>query len=813
MAARGGSAVGPIAEFCTALRQLRADSGHDPRMLARQLSISRAQLYAILNGEIKRPPDWARFVGPLVEACTGGDGRAVAEWRRRHTVLVEVCEELNRQRRRAAPATVPGQGKPAEPIANARPTEGAAGRREGPVPRQLPAHTPYFVGRANELRALDGWLEEESAAPPWNGRAAGTVPILAIVGTAGIGKTTLALHWAHRVADRFPDGQIYVNLRGFDPSRPPMEPADALRGLLAALGVEPVKIPADVDSQCALYRSLLARRRLFVFLDNARDSQQVRPLLPGSESCLAVVTSRNQLGSLIAQEGAHRLGLDLLGPGEARELLTRHLGRDRVAREPDAVDELAGLSARLPLALSVVAARAAAAPTFSLTRFADDLRDVRDRLEALDAGELTANVRAALSWSYDQLEPAAARVFRLLGLHPGPDISLPAIASLAGLDRKQTRSAVAALVQACLVTEHRPDRFAFHDLLRAYAAEQADSCDTRTDRRAAIQRVLDHYLRTGRTAALLLEPPREPIPEEPISPGVAPEQLKDYDKALAWFEEEYPVLMASIDLARDEGFDVHAWQIPWTLATFLDRRGHWHEYADSQRIALAAAERLEDRTGQALAHRGIGRSYARLSSYDAARRHYESAIALQRELGDTIGQARTLLALSWVFEWQHNPGEALYHAQHALALYEELGHRAGQAETLNAVGWYHGLHGDYAQSLICCQRALELNGELNNRFGEANTWDSLGYSHHHLGHFEEAVDCYQNALKLYRELGDRYIEADTLAHLGDTYVAAGDRSLAEESWELALAILDKLGNPEAEKMRVRLRDLRGTGER
>jgi tetratricopeptide (TPR) repeat protein len=586
-----------------------------------------------------------------------------------------------------------------------------------------------------------------------------------------------------------------------------MEPAEAVRGFLEALGVEPARVPRDLDSQGALYRSLLAGRRLLVLLDNARDSDQVRPLLPGSETCLAIVTSRNQLSGLIAQEGAHQLGLDLLGTGEARELLARHLGSNRVAREPDAVDELASLCARLPLALSVVAARAAAQPRFSLTRFADELRDVRERLDALDAGDLTTNVRAVLSWSYEQLDPAAARVFRLLGIHPGPDISLHAAASLAGLDRKQARSAMAALVQACLVTEHPPGRFAFHDLLRAYAAEQAGSSDRGTDRRAAINRVLDHYLHTGRTAALLLEPPREPIPEEPVFPGVTPEHMSDYDKALAWFEAEYPVLLAIIDLAHDEGFDLHAWQIPWTLATFLDRRGHWHEYAATQQIALAAAQRLDDRAGQGLAHRGIGRSYARLGFYDDARRHYENAVELQSGLGDRIGQARTLLALSWVFERQRSPGQALDHAQHALALYQELGHRPGQAEALNTVGWYHGLHGDYAQSLVCCQQALDLNRELENRFGEANTWDSLGYAHHHLDRFPEAVDCYEKALALYRELGDRYIEADTLAHLGDTYIAAGDRGRAEQAWQHALAILDELGNPEADKIRARLRDL------
>ena len=299
-----------------ALKQLRQASGYEPRTLARQLNISRAQLYAILNGEIKRPPDWVRFVGPLVEACTGGDAQAVSAWRRRHAVLVQVCEELNRQRRLQPLAADPGKAVPRERVAvRHTPADAAQGpaAARGPdwtVPRQLPAYTAHFVGRADELAALDGLLVHAAGMNPGIRRTAGTVMISAISGTAGVGKTALAVHWAHQVADRFPDGQLYVNLRGFDPAGAPMTPADAIRGFLDAFEVPAERIPVSLDAQAALYRSLLAGLRVLVVLDNAHDASQVRPLLPGSPGSSVVVTSRNRLTSLIA-DGAHPLTVGL----------------------------------------------------------------------------------------------------------------------------------------------------------------------------------------------------------------------------------------------------------------------------------------------------------------------------------------------------------------------------------------------------------------------------------------------------------------------------------------------------------------------
>jgi tetratricopeptide (TPR) repeat protein len=524
------------------------------------------------------------------------------------------------------------------------------------VPRQLPAHTPHFAGRADELAELTSLLDgaagrTQPAAMP------GTVVISAIGGTAGVGKTALALRWAHQVAGWFPDGQLYVNLRGFDPVGSPVRPAEAIHGFLDALGVEPARLPVELDAQAALYRSLLAGRRLLVLLDNARDCDQVRPLLPGSETCLVLVTSRSQLSGLVAGEGAHLLGLDLLSVTEGRELLARHLGPDRASREPEAVDELIELCARLPLALSVVAARAAAQPTFPLAELAGELRDVRGRLDALDAGDLATNVEAALSCSYRNLAGPAAQIFRMLGSHPGPDISIPAAASLAAVPQVQARKALTELTRAHLVTERVPGRFGFHDLLRSYAAQQAASVDPGTERHAATRRMLDHYLHTGHAAIRWLYPARETVTLIAADPQIAAEELTDHEQALAWCEAEQEVLPAIIAQAAASGYDTHAWQIPWVLTAYFNRQGYLHDWITTLRTALAAAQRTRDRDGQALASHELGYACFRLGIYDEARTYIRRALDLNRQLGDRVRQAHNHLELSRVESYDDHPGK------------------------------------------------------------------------------------------------------------------------------------------------------------
>jgi DNA-binding SARP family transcriptional activator/tetratricopeptide (TPR) repeat protein len=668
------------------------------------------------------------------------------------------------------------------------------------VPALLPLDVHGFTGREDELDRLDTMLAavgEQSTA----------VVISAVSGTAGVGKTALAVHWAHRIAEKFGDGQLYVNLRGFDPTGSVMDPAEAIRGFLDAFGVPAQRIPAGLDAQAGLYRSLLAGKRVLVVLDNARDAEQVRALLPGAPGCLAVVTSRNQLPGLVAAQGAHPLALDLLSEAEARQLLARRLGHGRVAAEPDATEEIIAWCARLPLALAIVAARAATHPQFPLAVLADQLRDARGGLDAFTGDDPATDARAVFSWSYQRLSPDAARLFRLLGLHPGPDLAVPAAASLAGIAVAQVRPMLTELTRANLVTEPTPGRYAFHDLLRAYATELTHSLDTDTDRRAALHRILDHYLHTAYAGARLLNTYQDSLTPAPHQPGVTLVELSDVRQVLAWFTAEHLVLLAAVDLAAAKGFDTHTWQLAWILVDLLDRRGHWNSLVATQHAALAGARRSADRRGQAHAHLALGGAYLRLGHDDDAHTHYRHALDLFGELDDPTSQIHTHLSLGWALEGRGRHREALGHAQQALDVFHTAVQRVGQARDLTALGWCYALLGDHQQALATCQQALKSLRETGDRNSEAQTWICMAHAAHHLGYHAHAVDAYQHALDQFRNLGDRYGEAVTLIRLGDTHQAAGHPDPARAAWQHALGILDQLDHPDADQIRMKLKEL------
>jgi DNA-binding SARP family transcriptional activator/tetratricopeptide (TPR) repeat protein len=686
---------------------------------------------------------------------------------------------------------VPVPGRPAGPSG-----QRAGAALAGEVPRQLPAAVACFTGRHAELAALTGLLGPGGAAP--------ALVISAIGGTAGVGKTALAIQWAHQVAGRFPDGQLYVNLRGFGPSGTLAAPEVAMRGFLDALGVPPERIPPGPEAQAGLYRSLLADRKMLILLDNARDEQQVRPLLPASPGSVVLVTSRSQLGGLAAAEGAGLISLDVLTHGEAVQLLAARLGAARAAAEPAAVDQIASLCACLPLALAVAAARAATRPGFALAALAAELADSAARLDALDAGDPGSSVRAVFSWSYCQLPPDAARMFGLLGIHAGPDITVPAAASLAALAEADARRLLRELARTHLIAEHVPGRFSFHDLLRAYAGEQARQTGGDTSRHEATGRVLDHYLHTAAGAARLLNPAQELVVLAPPRPGTTPGRPADYAQALAWFEAEHQVLLAAVTLAVGSGFDAHGWQLPWAMTPFQHARGHWQEWAATQRIALGAATRLGDTAAQALSGRLLANARTNLGDHDQARGHFASSLRLYQRLGNRLGEAKIQHSLGFAAERQGRYADALGHGEQALRLYQAIGDQAAEAEALNAVGWYHGLLGDYRQARVFCRQALILSAEVGDRWIEGHAWDSLGYAEHHLGNLAEAAACYQRAVSLNREAGDRFGETDTLTHLGDARHAAGDLAQAREAWQQALAILEDLQHPDADKVRAKL---------
>jgi DNA-binding SARP family transcriptional activator/Tfp pilus assembly protein PilF len=739
-----------------------------------------------------------RFHGQLMLALyrCGRRGEALAAYQRARDVLVEELgaepgselQQLHQQILAADPALIPAG--PATPAVAAGPA--------GPAPRQLPAAVAGFTGRAAELAALSQILDDAGAGAP------GTVVISAIGGTAGVGKTALALHWAHQVATRFGDGQLHVNLRGFDPSGTPATAAEAIRGFLDALAVPPERIPASPEAQAGLYRSLLSDKRMLIVLDNARDEEQARPLLPASAGSLVIVTSRNQLAGLAAADGAQLISLDMLSHTEAVQLLTARLGAARAAAEPAAVDRIASLCACLPLALAVAAARAAARPGFALAALAGELADSADRLDALDAGDPGSSVRTVFSWSYQQLSAQAARMFRLLGIHPGPDICVSAAASLAGITEPDARRLLRDLARAHLIAEHVPGRYAFHDLLRAYAVEQAHHTGSDTGRHEATGRVLDYYLHTAACAGRLLNPGKEPVALAPPRPGAAAGQAADHSQALAWFQAEHQVLNAAVTLAARSGFDAHAWQLPWAMEPFLQTRGHWQEWAAAQHTALAAATRLGDAAAQAISGRLLANACARLGDHDQARRHYASSLTLYQRLGNRLGEASTHQNLGVLAESQGRYAEALGHAEQALRLHQAIGHKAGEARALNNVGWCHGALGDYQQARAFCRKALTLSAETGDRLLEGAAWDSVGYAEHHLGNLAEATACYQRALSLYRNAGERFFEAETLTHLGDTCHAAGELAQAREAWQQALAILDDLHHPDTGHVRAKL---------
>jgi DNA-binding SARP family transcriptional activator/tetratricopeptide (TPR) repeat protein len=676
----------------------------------------------------------------------------------------------------------------------------SGGRRV--VPAQLPHHIPDFTGRDAELARLDALLDQDG------GGARNAVVITVVTGTAGVGKSALALYWAHQARHLFPDGQLYVNLRGFGPAGSAMAPAEAIHGFLEAFAVPLERMPLDLDERAALYRSILADLRVLVVLDNARDVDQVRSLLPGSPGCAVLVTSRNRLTSLVAADGAQPVELDLLPDAEARRLLSSRLGPDRVASEPGSVDGIIKACAGLPLALVVAASNAVANSRLPLSALAGELRKTEGRLDALGADDQYTDVRAVFSWSYHALNSPAARQFRLLGLHAGPDIAMSAAASLAGVPLAQARRDLADLVRAHLVTEWAPGRFTMHDLLREYASELSMIHDSAADRRLAVHRILDHYLHTAYAADQLLRPRRDdPIALAPLPLLVATQTLADYRDAVAWLATERQVLLAALRQAVGYGFDTHVWQLAWAVTSYFDRHGHWYDAASSHEEGLKAAQRLGDLQAQAIIHICLASAYGRLGRHDAANEQMRRAFELYEALDDQAGKAHAHRTLTWVLDRQGRYREALTHAEQAVELFRIAGRPAGQARALNAAGWFHIQLGAPEEGLRLCQRALDLQMEIADRFGLVDTLDSIARAHACMARYDEATACYQQARQLCREFDDRYDEAQILVHLGDMSLAADDPDSAVAAWRDAVTIFDDLDLPEAANLRAKLSNL------
>jgi tetratricopeptide (TPR) repeat protein len=672
-----------------------------------------------------------------------------------------------------------------------------------PVPRQLPAAPRGFIGRAAELAALTAALDTVADQDV-------ALVVTAVRGVGGVGKTWLALQWAHRHMDRFPDGQLFVDLRGFTPSGEPVGAAAAVRGFLDALGLDPKSIPEDLDAQAALYRSIVADRRMLIVLDNARDTAQVASLLPGGRACVVIVTSRHHLAGLATAHGARSVTLDMLDEPEARAALTQYLGTSRCDAEPAATTELLTYCAGYPLALRIVAHRAASHPHFPLSALAGELRDEATRLGVLDDDDPTASLPAVLSWSYAALSPKQARVFRLLGLVPGPDISLPAAASLAGVPAADASATLRALESASLIQEYTPGRYRMHDLVQLQAVEQAHRVDSADVRENAMRRLVGFYLHTAHAGERVLGAQRVPIDlGRPVS-GCCPLTQQDLAATMAWFDSEYDCLTAIEHKALELQWHSDVWHFARALETFRLWRGHRHDQYISWRAGLAASQHL-DAWRIAFAHRNFGVACARAGRHNEALGHLQQAIVLNERANDALGLAICHMSLARTWELQENYQLALTHARQSLQLFRQFEAPVYQADMLSAIGLYLARLGDYRNAYDASEAALALVNP-QYRHGEANILDSLGYIASRTGQYLQARDYYERALVIRRTLGSTYDEAGTLDGLGQTNVQLGRPTEARHVWRQALDLYEtQHRESESRRLETRLVELGDAG--
>ncbi|TQM84645.1 tetratricopeptide (TPR) repeat protein [Saccharothrix saharensis] len=670
------------------------------------------------------------------------------------------------------------------PVVQAGAVHGGVHVHPAPQPsspiNQLPPAGPHFVGREHALDLLSARVDRQA-----------TLLITSIVGAAGIGKTTLAVHWARRERARFPDGQLYVDLRGFDPAGP-VDPATAVRGFLDAFQVPEERIPVDLAAQVALYRSHVEGRRMLILLDNARDPDQVRPLLPGSPTCVVLVTSRNRLGGLVAREQATPLALDFLSVAESRELLSAYLGADRVRAEREAVDALAERCARLPIALAIAGSRAATEPYLEVDELVTELAE-------LSTGD-GLDVRAVFDSSYRTLSAEPARLFRLLGLHPGADIGVPAAASLVGLPVRRTRRLLDELTGAALLEVRSPGRYRQHDLLREYAAERAAEEETTEARQTAITRVLDCYLHTSFAGERQLYPYRDAIPLDPARAGVVLPEVPDLAAAWDWFTAEHGNLLAAVDLAVREGFTGHRWRLPWTLSSYFGRSGRWRDWEATQLEALTAARALGDREVEALALRVLGRVHTLSGRYGDAVDVLDRALAIP--VGDA-GRAHAHEAISLAHERRGAMDDAHSHARTAVAIADATGHRARRVNARIQLGRALVGLGRLDEARHRLGEVVDMTAGSGDRIGHADATEGLGRVRHRLGDFEGAVRRFGQALECYRDFGDRWSQAYALCRLGDSHAALGRHGDARRAWRESWELFTRIGHPEAESVRGR----------
>ncbi|HVK22372.1 MAG TPA: BTAD domain-containing putative transcriptional regulator [Actinokineospora sp.] len=613
-------------------------------------------------------------------------------------------------------------------------------------PAQLPGETPGFVGRAAALDRLDGFLAEVE----------GHAVIIAVSGSAGVGKTALAVRWAHRVRSRFPDGQLSANLQGFASANPPTT-HEVLVRFLHALGVAPERVPADSDEAAGLYRTMLTGKRVLVLLDNAATAEQIRPLLPGSSGCLVLVTSRDRLTGLTARDGAHQLPLDVLAPLESVDLLGRLVGVARTRREARAAAEMAETCAHLPLALRIAGANLAIRPLTTVADYTRELRD-RGRMAGLTvAGDESAAVRVAFDLSYARLAPAARRLFRLLGLVPGNDIDPRGAAALVNSPVEEAARLLRVLDHGNLIREHAPGRYTFHDLLREYAADRSGHADEGDDRTAALTRLFGHYLRSVRAHSAML------WQVEPTAATAGGEQA-----AIAWLDAERGNLVAATLKAGALGLPSYAWRFAEALRGYFINRGHGGDGIAVCTAALAAAKGTGDIDAEASVRELLGQIHAILSDYDNAGEHLRWALELSRSTGNRVIEASALYHLARAHSVCGRPAQALEVCEESLHIYRAIGNRRGEATALNYMGINALLLGQPETAVRRHTEALELSTRIGHRHIEGAAAQGLGLTYWALGDLAKADQCYRDALAVCRKYGYRLGEVSMLVCLAET---------------------------------------------
>jgi tetratricopeptide (TPR) repeat protein len=760
------------ANFGQLLRRYRTAAGITQEELAERSGLSARAIANLERGQTARP--YPRSVRSLAD----GLGLSAAQ-----------REELAVAGRQARQV-----GQQSAEVAQRASAQGpAAAKAASAVPRELPPAVACFTGRDAELAALSGLLGLGRGV--W----ASAVVISAISGMAGVGKTALAVQWAHQVAERFPDGQLYVNLRGYDPSEP-MAAADALAGFLRALGVPGTDIPDGVEERARLYRSRLAGRRVLVLLDNARDGEQVRSLLPGDPGCVAVVTSRDALAGLVAADGARRLDLDVLPLADAVALLRSLIG-GRVDDDPGAAAELAGMCARMPLALRIAAELAVARAPVPLAGLAAEL--AADRLDCLDAGEDRADVRAVFSWSYRRLPDDVAGAFALLGLHPGADLDVHAAAALVGISTPQARKALGRLHRASLIQASGPDRYSIHDLLRVYAREQAAARDVGGQCQLALTRLFDYYLAAATAVMDVLFPAEAHLRPRVRSAAAVVTAMTGEADARVWLDRERANLVAVVVHCAGSDWPRHAADLAGTLFRYLISGSHLSEADTIYGHALQAARRSGDLAAEADALNGLGSVAGRKGRFRDSAGHFQAALERYRRRGDRAGQARVLHNLGVTQLELRNLRLAAGYYREAITAYEDAGDRLGVAGTLAELGAVETDLGSYDKAAEHLQLSMQVFRKAKDQVHEAHAMSKIGELNVRRGRLAGAADFFEQSLAICRRIDNPVGLADGLRNLGDVSLRQGDYQQAISYLRQALAVHRQAGSQHGEIMTLR----------